>query len=185
MASRCSSLLRASARPNFVAGSSRNPLSSRWLATATQAAPKAAPPPPPPGKPSNDATVSRLVDDISGLTLLQAADLVTHLKSRLNIQEIAMPTAAAAPVAALASDEPAPEKPKEKTVFNVKLESFEAGAKPKIIREVKALVPNLTLIDAKKFVESLPKVLKENLPKEEAEKLQKTFEALGAVIKLD
>jgi len=39
------------------------------------------------------------------------------------------------------------EKPKEKTIFNVKLESFDAGAKPKVIREVKALVPNLTLID--------------------------------------
>jgi hypothetical protein len=39
------------------------------------------------------------------------------------------------------------EKPKEKTIFNVCLESFESGAKPKIIREVKALVPNLTLID--------------------------------------
>lgn len=38
---------------------------------------------------------------------------------------------------------------------------------------------------AKKFVESLPKVLKENLPKEEAEKLKKTFEALGAIVKLD
>ncbi|KAJ7162566.1 ribosomal protein L7/L12 C-terminal domain-containing protein [Mycena crocata] len=201
MASRCGSLLRAATRPNFVTGSrpplfpekpnlhefrcSRNPISSRWLATATDAAPKSSPPPPPPGKASKDPTVSRLVDDISGLTLLQAADLVTHLKSRLNIQEIAMPTAAAAPVAAAPSDEPAAEKPKEKTVFNVQLESFEAGAKPKIIREVKALVPNLTLIDAKKFVESLPKVLKENLPKEEAEKLKKAFETLGAVIKLD
>ncbi|KAJ7937379.1 ribosomal protein L7/L12 C-terminal domain-containing protein [Mycena leptocephala] len=167
---------------------SRNPISSRWLATATEAAPKSTPPPPPPGKATatKDPTVSRLVDDISGLTLLQAADLVTHLKSRLNIKEIAMPTAAAAPAAAAApSDEPAAEKPKEKTIFNVQLESFEAGAKPKIIREVKALVPNLTLIDAKKFVESLPKVLKENLPKEEAEKLKKTFEALGAVVKLD
>ncbi|KAJ7499262.1 ribosomal protein L7/L12 C-terminal domain-containing protein [Mycena latifolia] len=185
MASRCSSLLRAATRPNFVTGCSRNPISSRWLATATAAAPKSAPPPPAPGKASKDPTISRLVDDISGLTLLQAADLVTHLKSRLNIQEIAMPTAAAAPAAAAPSDEPAAEKPKEKTIFNVLLESFDAGAKPKIIREVKALVPNLTLIDAKKFVESLPKTLKENLPKEEAEKLKKTFEALGAVVKLD
>jgi len=39
------------------------------------------------------------------------------------------------------------EKPKEKTVFNVKLESFDAASKPKVIREVKALVPNLTLMD--------------------------------------
>lgn len=64
------------------------------------------------------------------------------------------------------------------------------------------MVPNLTLIDvrkfsprlvwdmltfrqAKKFVESLPKVLKENLSKDDAEKLQKTFEAIGAVVKLE
>ena len=116
-----------------------------------------------------------------------------------------MPAAAPAAAApAAAADEPEAEKPKEKTVFNVKLESFDAGSKPKVIREVKALVPNLTLIDvrlrtsfliskcspaylfqAKKFVESLPKVLKENLPKEEAEKLKATFEALGSVVTLD
>lgn len=75
-----------------------------------------------------------------------------------------MPAASAAP-AAVAAEEPvevspasprlwdAPlnhvlqEKPKEKTIFNVKLESFAATAKPKIIREVKAMIPNLTLID--------------------------------------
>jgi large subunit ribosomal protein L7/L12 len=77
------------------------------------------------------------------------------------------------------------EKPKEKTIFNVKLESFEATAKPKIIKEVKSLVPNLTLIEAKKFVESLPKVLKENLNKEDAEKLKETFVKLGGVITLE
>jgi len=95
--------------------------------------------------------------------------------------------AAAAPVAQAAAPVEAveAEKPKEKTVFNVKLESFGAGSKPKVIREVKALVPNLTLIDAKKFVESLPQLLKENLSKEDAEKLQKTFEAIGAVTKLE
>ncbi|KAG6833604.1 hypothetical protein H0H87_004231 [Tephrocybe sp. NHM501043] len=184
MASRCSGVFRALSRPTAFTRCSRIATTSRCLATTTEAVKST--PPPPSVAPTTDATISRIVDDISGLTLLQASDLVAQLKSRLNIQEIAMPAAApaAAPVAA-ASDEPAAEKPKEKTVFNVKLESFDAGAKPKIIREVKALVPNLTLIDAKKFVESLPKVLKENLPKEDAEKLQKTFEALGAVVKLD
>lgn len=97
-----------------------------------------------------------------------------------------MPSAAApAAVAAPAEEAAVEEKPKEKTIFNVMLESFEAGAKPKIIREVKALVPNLTLIDAKKFVESLPKVLKENQSKEDADKMKATFEALGAVVKLE
>ena len=82
-----------------------------------------------------------------------------------------MPVAAAAPAAsaaAAAAEEPAEvrhcylhvlyifltgsckqEKPKEKTIFNVKLESFDAGAKPKIIREVKALIPNLNLMDVR------------------------------------
>ena len=106
----------------------------------------------------------------------------------------------------------------------MKLESIDAASKPKVIKEVKALVPNLTLIEvrglltllyhftyplrrffhhlgyvlpdltdpartlchqAKKFVESLPKVLKENLPKEDAEKLKKVFEGLGGVVKLE
>jgi large subunit ribosomal protein L7/L12 len=126
--------------------------------------------------------------------LLQASDLVTLLKTRLNIQEIALPAAGAAvPIAgagavadaddAAAAEEAA--KPKEKTIFNVRLESFDAGAKPKIIKEVKAIVPNLTLIEAKKFVESVPKVLKEGIPKEDAEKIKKAFEAHGAVVILD
>ncbi|THV05401.1 ClpS-like protein [Dendrothele bispora CBS 962.96] len=184
MASRCSGLLRSLSRT--ASSSSRIATSSRRLATAaTESSPKTDAPPPPPAT-STDPRLNKIVDDISGLTLLQAADLVTLLKSRLNIQEIAMPAASAAPAAAApVADEPAAEKPQEKTVFNVKLESFDAGAKPKVIREVKALVPNLTLIDAKKLVESLPQVLKENLPKDEAEKMQKAFEALGAVIKLE
>lgn len=156
---------------------------SRWLATETAQASSSAPPPPPAAV---DPRISRIVDDISGLTLLQAADLVSLLKSRLNIQEIAMPAAASAPVAAAPAEEAAEEeKPKEKTVFNVTLKSFDAGAKPKIIREVKAMVPNLTLIDAKKFVESVPQLLKENLSKEDAEKLKQTFEGLGAVVVLE
>jgi len=97
-----------------------------------------------------------------------------------------MPSASAVPAAAAPVEEaPVEEKPKEKTIFNVKLESFEASAKPKIIREVKALNPTLTLVAAKNFVESLPKVLKENLPKEDAEKMKKTFEGLGGVVTLE
>ncbi|OJT07349.1 54S ribosomal protein L12, mitochondrial [Trametes pubescens] len=153
---------------------------SRYASTEAAAASSSAPAPPL----STDPKLNKIVDDISGLTLLQAADLVTLLKSRLNIQEIAMPSAAPA-AAPAASEEAEVEKPKEKTVFNVKLDAFEATAKPKIIREVKAMVPNLTLIEAKKFVESLPKVLKEGLSKEDAEKLKKTFTDLGATVTLE
>jgi len=98
-----------------------------------------------------------------------------------------MPAAAAPAPAPSASVEEAPveEKPKEKTVFNVTLESFDPAVKPKVIREVKAIIPNLTLMDAKKFVESVPKLLRENLAKEDAEKLQATFKNIGAVLKLE
>jgi large subunit ribosomal protein L7/L12 len=74
------------------------------------------------------------------------------------------------------------QKPKEKTIFTLRLESFDATAKAKVIREVKAIVPNMNLMEAKKFAESVPQVLKENVPKEEAEKLKATFEALGAKV---
>lgn len=98
--------------------SSASRTSLRWLATATEQPSQSNAPPPPPIP--TDPKISSIVDDISGLTLLQAADLVTLLKvrdafikvyvhlitmqSRLNIQEIAMP-AAAAPAAAAAVEE--------------------------------------------------------------------------------
>ncbi|KAI6035511.1 ribosomal protein L7/L12 C-terminal domain-containing protein [Pisolithus orientalis] len=180
MVSRCLSVVASASRTASSARLVSLASRLRWLATEATQASSSIPPPI-----TADPKISRIVDDISALTLLQAADLVSLLKSRLNIQEIAMPAAAAPAAVAPAEEAPAEEKPKEKTVFNVMLKSFDAGAKPKIIREVKALVPNLTLIDAKKFVESVPKVLKENLSKEDAEKLKKTFEALGAMVELE
>ncbi|KIY45957.1 ClpS-like protein [Fistulina hepatica ATCC 64428] len=184
MASRCSGYLQSLARTPALARTLPRRSCVRWASTEAAAPSKASPPPQ-----YKNVDIPRIVTDISGLTLLQAADLVKALKEKLNIQEIAMPTTptatAAATPAAAAEEEAAEEKPKEKTIFNVILESFDAASKPKVIRQVKGLVPNLTLIEAKKFVESLPKTLKEGLPKEEAEELKKTFEALGGVVKLD
>lgn len=70
-------------------------------------------------------------------------------QSRLNITEIAMPAASAAPAAAPAATEaPAEEeKPKEKTIFTVKLEKIDAAQKAKVIREVKAMMPNMNLVE--------------------------------------
>ena len=70
-----------------------------------------------------------------------------------------MPTASAPAAAAPVEEAPVEEKPKEKTIFNVMLESFDAAAKAKIIREVKALVPNLTLIDVRIFLFQWGKIL--------------------------
>lgn len=66
----------------------------------------------------------------------------------------------------------------------MKLMSFEAGAKPKVIKEIKSLL-GLSLVDSKKFVESAPKMMKESVPKDEAEKIVKTLKDLGAVVEMD
>ncbi|GAA6024930.1 hypothetical protein JCM11491_000958, partial [Sporobolomyces phaffii] len=112
-------------------------------------------PTPTPASPSAPAPTSQLspklssiVDEISKLTLLEAADLVDALKSRLNIVDIALPAASAAPAAAAPADAGAsaePEKPKEKTVFNVNLTKIDAAQKAKAIREVKAIMTGMNL----------------------------------------
>lgn len=88
--------------------------------------------------------------------------------------------AAAAP----AEEEEAAPKQEAKTMFNLKLESFDAAAKPKIIKEIKSML-GLSLVDSKKFVESAPKMMKESVPKEEAEKIVETLKALGGVVKME
>ena len=80
-------------------------------------------------------------------------------------------------------DEPAP-KQEEKTLFNLKLESIDAAAKPKIIKELKSML-GLSLVDSKKFVESLPKMMKENVPKDEGEKILQKMKDLGGVAKME
>ena len=93
---------------------------------------------------------------------------------------VAMPVGGAAAPAAAAEEE----KPAEKTDFSIKIDKVDAAAKAKVIREVKNLA-GLNLVEAKKFVESVPKVLKESVPKEEAEKLKKALEAVGATVTLE
>ncbi|KAI7689346.1 hypothetical protein KC322_g11889, partial [Hortaea werneckii] len=72
----------------------------------------------------------------------------------------------------------------EKTLFTLKLDSFDTAAKPKIIKEIKNML-GLSLVDSKKFVESAPKVMKEGVPKEEAEKIIETLKGLGGVVKME
>ena len=92
------------------------------------------------------------------------------------------PAAGAAPGAAAPAeeDEPAP-APQEKTLFNLKLEAIDAASKPKIIKEIKGML-GLSLVDSKKFVEGVPKLMKESVPKEDAEKTIETLKAVGATV---
>ncbi|AEO57559.1 hypothetical protein MYCTH_2126562 [Thermothelomyces thermophilus ATCC 42464] len=133
--------------------------------------------------------ISAIVDQISQLTLLETADLVASLKSRLNIPDLPVGGFAAAPAAAPAAAAPAEEEEAapaaaEKTLFTLKLQSFDAAAKPKIIKEIKNLL-GLSLVDSKKFVESAPKQMKESVPKDEAEKIVATMKELGAVVVME
>ena len=89
--------------------------------------------------------------------------------------------AAAAPAApAPVEEEEAAPAAQEKTLFNLKLQSFDAAAKPKVIKEVKSML-GLSLVDSKKFVESAPKLMKEGVPKEEGLKIVETLKALVPV----
>ncbi|KAJ3148510.1 hypothetical protein HDU86_007440 [Geranomyces michiganensis] len=135
-----------------------------------------------------DPKITAIVDQIATLNLLQTSALVTALKEKLNIADIVMPVAAAAAPAAAGGAAPAAaaaEKPVEKTEFKVKLEKFDAASKAKVIKEIKGMLPGANLVEAKKFVESVPKVIRESATKEEAEKMKKTLEALGATVVLE
>ncbi|KAG4423741.1 ClpS-like protein [Cadophora sp. DSE1049] len=150
----------------------RNTPARRWASTETAAA---------------NPKISGIVDQISQLTLLETADLVASLKSRLNIPDMPMGGFAAgpaAPAAAPVEEEEAAPVQQEKTLFNLKLMSFETGSKPKIIKEVKSML-GLSLVDSKKFVESAPKLMKEGVPKEEAEKIVATLKELGGVVVME
>lgn len=70
----------------------------------------------------------------------------------------------------------------EKNEYSLVLKSFNNAAKAKVIKEIKLLLPNLNLVEAKAFVESAPKLIKDKLKKEEAESLKKTLEDAGATI---
>lgn len=91
--------------------------------------------------------------------------------------------AAAAPAAAPVEEEAAPVQ-QEKTLFNLKLESIDASTKPKVIKEIKNML-GLSLVDSKKFVESTPKMMREAVPKDEAEKIVETLKELGGKVSME
>lgn len=116
---------------------------------------------------------------IKSLTVLEAADLVKMLEEELGIQAAA-PMMMGAGAAAGGGAAAAPVE--EKTSFDVLLK--EAGAnKIGVIKEVRAMT-NLGLKEAKDLVEAAPKVVKEAVPKAEAEELKKKLEAAGAKVEL-
>ena len=124
------------------------------------------------------ADVAVLAEQIQGLTLMEAADLVKVLEEKLGVSAAApMAMMAAAPAAAGAAVEA-----EEKTEFTVTLKA--AGAnKIQVIKAVREAT-GLGLKEAKAVVDEAPKAVKENVSKEEAEALKKALEAAGAEVEL-
>lgn len=121
------------------------------------------------------ANLQKIVDELSGLTVLEAAELAKMLEEKWGVSAaapVAMMAAAAAPAAAA----------EEKTEFNVILTAVGAQ-KINVIKEVRA-VTSLGLKEAKDLVEGAPKAVKEGVNKEEAEKIKKQLEAAGATVEL-
>ncbi|EAZ28491.1 hypothetical protein OsJ_12474 [Oryza sativa Japonica Group] len=129
--------------------------------------------------------------EICGLTLIEASSLTDALRGRLGVDQLpplAILTGGAAPLAGGgaatgAAGEEAKAK-EEKMAFDVKLEGFDAAAKLKIIKELRAFT-NLGLKEAKELVEKAPAVLKAGVPKEEAESIAEKMRAIGAKIVLE
>ena len=118
------------------------------------------------------ANLQKLVDDLSQLTVLEAADLAKMLEEKWGVSAAAAVAVAAAPGAAAAA--PA----EEKTEFTVVLTAH-GEKKIEVIKEVRALT-GLGLKEAKELVEGAPKPVKEGVNKEEAEKVKAQLEKAGA-----
>ena len=125
------------------------------------------------------ANIETIVDQLSGLTVLEVSELVKALEEKWGVSAAAPVAAAAAPAAGGAAAAPA----EEKTSFDVILAEA-GGNKSAVIKEVRAAVPGLGLADAKALVEGAPKPLKEGVTKEEAEEIKKKVEAAGAKVEI-
>src|SRR5438067_10069864 len=126
------------------------------------------------------ADTNTLVDQLSGLTVLQVAELVKALEEKWGVSAAAPVAMAAGPAAGGGAAAPAVE---EKTTFDVILKEV-GGNKIGVIKEVRASVAGLGLAEAKALVEGAPKPVKEGVTKEEAEEIKKKIEAAGAKVEI-
>jgi large subunit ribosomal protein L7/L12 len=123
-----------------------------------------------------DSGLQTIADQLDGLTLLQASQLVKHLEDKWGVSAAAPVAVAAAPGGDGGGEE------EEQTAFDVILEA--AGDKKiQVIKEVRAIT-GLGLKEAKGLVDQAPKAVKEGIPKDEAETLKGQLEGAGATVKI-
>jgi large subunit ribosomal protein L7/L12 len=126
-------------------------------------------------------TKEEIIAAIKGMTVLDLADLVKLLENEFGVSAAPVAVAAAAPAAAPGAQAAAPAA-EEKTEFTVTLKTF-GEKKIEVIKAVRE-VTTLGLKQAKDLVEAAPQVVKESVPKEEADTIKKKLEAAGATVEI-
>jgi large subunit ribosomal protein L7/L12 len=126
------------------------------------------------------ADLAKLVDELSSLTVLEAAELSKMLEEKWGVSAAAPVAVAAAPAAGGGAAAPAAE---EKTEFNVILKDG-GDKKINVIKEIRTIT-GLGLKEAKDLVEGAPKTVKEGVSKDEAAKIKKVLEENGAVVEVN
>ena len=120
--------------------------------------------------------LEKIAEEIQGLTLLEASELIKLLEEKLGVSAAAPVAVAAAPTAAAAAPE------EEKTEFDVILNG--AGDKKIQVIKVVRAITGLGLKEAKELVDNVPKPVKEGIPKAEAEALKKDLEEAGGAVEI-
>jgi large subunit ribosomal protein L7/L12 len=128
------------------------------------------------------ANLEKIVDDLSSLTVLEAAELSKLLEEKWGVSAAAPVAAAAAPGAAAGGAAPA-EAAEEQTEFTVVLTGG-GDKKINVIKEVRSIRPDLGLKEAKDLVEGAPQNVKENISKQEAADVKAKLEAAGASVQV-
>lgn len=123
------------------------------------------------------ADIQKMIEEIKGMTVLELNTLVKALEDEFGVSAAAPVAVAAAPAGAAA---PAAE---EKTEFTVVLKGYDASAKLKVVKAVKELT-GLALGEAKALVDNAPKAIKENISKEECDKLVASLKEAGAEVEI-
>ncbi|KRT78568.1 ribosomal protein, partial [Oryctes borbonicus] len=127
---------------------------------------------PPPSNVDNPTSpkIQKLVSEISQLNLIEVSELTTLLKKQLNLPDAPiLPVGNFSASAQAAQEEEDVAPVKVKTQFTVKLTKYDEKQKVALIKEIKNLLEGMNLVQAKKFVESAPTVVKADIAKEEAE----------------
>ena len=129
--------------------------------------------------------ITGLVDQISQLNLLEVSDLNDLLRKTLNIKDVPMGGGFAVAAAPAPKEEEEVEVKPTKSSFRLKLVKFDADKKIALIKEIKSLGENMNLVQAKKFIESMPQIYRDNIGKDEAEKLKEQLEKVGATCEIE